>query len=219
MYLRFLSIFIFLSLTGCSMIETARIAPGYVEAFKSINNVIFGFEDETLTPEIINRIPYASQIMRIGKGPKGLIILESKDGEENTWVSADGVYLIQRNGKIVQTKGLNNNLKEIITNLDYSNLLELDTSQVYIYYSSFSNPDLFNLKLNASFSNKGTETVILLEREVELTLIEEIVTSKTLGWEVKNLYWVDENSFIWKSVQTISPKLPKIYLEVTKKPS
>ena len=28
-----------------------------------------------------------------------------------TWVSADGVYLVINNGKIIKTTGLNNNLK------------------------------------------------------------------------------------------------------------
>ena len=48
--------------------------------------------------------------MKIGKGPKGLIILENINSEQLTWVSADGVFLVTRNGRITKTAGLNNNL-------------------------------------------------------------------------------------------------------------
>ena len=33
---------------------------------------------------------------------------------------------------------------------DFSNVLDVDTDQTYIYYASFTNPDLYNLKLKAS---------------------------------------------------------------------
>jgi len=52
-----------------------------------------------------------------------------------------------------------------------------------------------------------------------LNLIEEVTLNKYLGWEVSNLYWMDDEGFIWKSEQNISPKLPTVYIEVTKKPS
>ena len=40
------------------------------------------------------------------------MILESINDDDYSWVSADGVYLVINNGKIIKTHGLNNNLKE-----------------------------------------------------------------------------------------------------------
>jgi hypothetical protein len=51
-----------------------------------------------------------------------------------------------------------------------------------------------------------------------LRLIEETVTSSEIAWSEINQYWVDESNFVWKSEQNISPRLPTIYYEVTKKP-
>ena len=201
------------------MLDSPRVASGYLEAYRSINNAIFGNQKGNFTPELIESIPYASQVIRIGKGPQGLVILETKKDNENTWISADGIYLIERNGKIVKTEGLTNNLSELISSIDFSEMLNLNTNLTYFYYVSFSDPDLYNLKLSSTFSIKNKELVTLFNQKINLTLIEEIVKSETLGWEVVNQYWVDDNSFVWKSQQSISPKLPKIYIEVTKKPS
>ena len=64
-------------LCSCSLINSGKIAPGYVQAIKTINQYYFGYEENLITPELIKQIPYASSVMKIGKGPKGLIILES----------------------------------------------------------------------------------------------------------------------------------------------
>jgi len=208
-----------LLLGSCSTFDTSRFAPGYLEAFESIKNLVYGYNDNFISPEIIEKIPYASLTMSIGKGPKGLMILESKKENKSTWVSADEVYILESSGKIVKTRGLNNNLDEILYTIDFSNLKEIDTNLVYDYYMSFSEPKLYNLKLQVKFEKKERELINLLNQEIFLTLIEEKIISSDLGWNVTNQYWIDDNSFIWKSVQTISPKVPKIFIEVTKKPS
>ena len=59
--------------------------------------------ENDIDPNIIKNIPYASMLVRIGKGPTALMILESINEDSFTWVSADGVYLVTKNGKIVKT--------------------------------------------------------------------------------------------------------------------
>ena len=117
------------------------------------------------------------------------------------------------------TKGLGNNLEELLFTVDFENLLEVDTDKTYIYYQSYSKPELFNLKLKANFKIRERQLTKLLNREIFLTLIEEEIFSEEIGWKVTNLYWIDDNSYVWKSIQTISPKIPEINMVVTKKPS
>ena len=96
-------------LISCSSLNNGKIAPGYFEAFESITNLIFGYDNQ-IDPQIIENIPYASIKVRIGKGPEALMILQRVNGEEYTWVSADDVYIVIKNGKIIKTQGLPNNL-------------------------------------------------------------------------------------------------------------
>ena len=86
-------------LASCSAIDTSRIAPGYGAAFNSIKLAIFGDNNE-IDKNLIANIPYASMLVKIGKGPTALMILEGVNGDEYTWVSADGVYLVLKEGKI-----------------------------------------------------------------------------------------------------------------------
>jgi len=75
------------------------------------------------------------------------------------------------------------------------------------------------MKVEVQRKYKGLEKVDLLKGESELHLIEENIKNNFIGWNVTNKYWMDDNSFVWKSEQYISPKLPKFILEVTKKPA
>ena len=63
------------------------------------------------------------------------------------------------------------------------------------------------------------EQVKLLSFEKSLHLIDENISNDFIGWKRQNKFWVDDENFIWKSEQFISPKLPKFQIEITKKPA
>jgi len=208
------------SLFVASCASIGSVAPGYVEAFKTIKGLIVGYENELITPDLIKNIPYASSILKIGKGASGLIILESKEEEQETWVSSDGIYLVFKEGRIVKTSGFFNNLinfKSVETN--FASLMDTNESESLVYYYSYDDPELIDMRVQASRRFVAKEKVQLIDREEELNLIEEQIVNHYIGWEVTNKFWIDDDMFVWKSEQYISPKLPKFYTEVTKKPA
>ena len=209
-------LFIF-SLLGCNTLDKSRIAPGYTEAFRTINNAIFGFPDDEISSSVIKNIPYASSLLKIGKGPKGLLILEKINKELETWVSGDGIKVFIRNGRVVRTSGLTNNLTDYLAPKNKKlNRIEV---RKYINYRSYDNPRLINLEIQSSIESKGKRLVKLHNGEKLLELVEEEISSRKLGWTRVNKYWIDDMGFVWKSHQYISPKLPRFEIEVTKKPS
>ena len=210
---------ILLLLYGCSIIDTKNIAPGYVEAFKTINSLLFGSNNNLITSELIDKIPYASSILKIGKGAPGLIILESLDGEKQTWVSADSVFMVMVDGRIIKTSGLINNLTRYVSPFRKNVPLSFYVNNDPISYYSYDLPLLIDLKVKSRIKMVGKEKVTLINQEKTLMLIEEYIENEYLGWKVTNKFWVDDNNFVWKSVQHISPKLPPFYIEVTKKPA
>ena len=216
-----LSIFFIPYLANCSSFSSGNIAPGYVDTFKAINNAVFGYSQDQFTSELIANIPYASILLRIGKGPRGLMILERKTNGELVWISADGIYIVTKNGRIIRTKGLINDLLKI----EYGDLNFGDTainssknSTSKMYYS-FDKPRLNNLEVEVSYELKSIEEVEIMDKRMNLRRLEETLENRYLGWKAKNIYWIDDDNIIWQSEQTISPKLPKIFIQLTKKPS
>jgi len=210
--------FFIISLSSCTSLGS-KLAPAYMDAFKAIKNAAIGFEDIEITREMITKIPYASSLLKIGKGPQGLLVLESISLNEETWVSADGVYLVIKNGRIIKTAGLNNNLIDFISPIDdFKNINESD-GLIYKYYYSYDHPPLRDLEVRAQLTIKNKEEVKILDETFYLQLIEEEIVNDYLGWSFTNSYWIDEESNVIKSIQNLSPRLPEFKLVVTKKPS
>ena len=123
-------------ISSCSNLALNNIAPGYLDTFKAINNAVFGYEDQEISPEIINNIPYASMLLKIGKGPTGLLILESKKNKKSTWLSADGVYIVLLDGVIIKTSGLVNNLSgNLDRSLPLNDIVKQKVSDLTFYFS------------------------------------------------------------------------------------
>jgi len=212
------SIFFFIILSSCASLGNS-LAPGYVDAYKAIKNAVIGFEDTGITKDTIDNIPYASSLLKIGKGPQGLLILESISSNKETWISADGVYLIVDNGRIIKTAGLNNNLIDFASTAKHIKNINEMLGQTYKYYYSYDYPELRDLKVEAQFKLKGKQEIKIFDEVYDLILIEEEITNHYLGWSFINKYWTDEEYNVIKSVQKFSPILPEFTMVVTKKPS
>ena len=206
---------------SCSSLNVERLAPSFTFAYETIKNALIGYPDLDITREIVENIPYASALLKIGKGTQGLVILERVENNNYLWVSKDRVYIVTKDGRIERSLGLSNNLTKI-TSIDQSFkdlLTELNPVTEYYSYYSFQDPLLSDLKVSISIANKGIQEVEILEEKKKLILIEEIISSELIGWKEKNQFWVDPNDyFVWKSSQNISPKLPTFILQVTKRP-
>ena len=213
---------IFTLVSSCASLDTNNIAPSYVAAYSSIKGVIFGYEDINITRDLVSSIPFASAKIKIGKGPSGLLILESIKDNLATWVSADKVIFLINDGRIIRTQGLINNLTSYQSvDQSFKDLL-YNPNPLLNYYSyySYDEPLLYNLKVEVSLSVKESEDIEILGEVRSLILVEELVTSKKINWTKKNKYWIDPDTFfVWKSIQYISPKLPRFDFEVTKKPA
>jgi hypothetical protein len=149
------------------------------------------------------------------------MILESIRGDIATWVTADGIYLIIKNGKIIKTKGFTNNLSNMLIPAAFNilNPKALEDEGPLKYYYTYDQPSLVDLEVKSEYKIIQKEILTILGESKELTLIHEKLTSDVIYWNTLNKYWVDENGYVWKSEQSFSPNIPSITFEITKKPS
>lgn len=218
------SSFIFLSflLTSCSSLDFERIAPNYAEAYRSIKGYALGFEDNLISRELVDKIPYASMKLSVGKGSAGLLILEESNDETLTYLSADGIRFVINKGVIIRTSGFENNLTFRLEPANsIRNFLDSGKKEIeYLVYHSYDEPKLINLKLKTRLKRMQLEMHEILGEKYQLLRVEQTLENEYLGWKKINTYWLDQKDyFVWKSKQNISPLLPEIQYEVTKKPA
>ena len=210
---------------GCSTTPSdlsGSVGASFSKAYKAISSLISGYEDYPITRELVDQIPYASLKMKIGKGPAGLLILESKKGDEYTWVSADNVYIVTKWGRIIRAQGLINNLTNTYSaEPSFKEILQSsDLTGENFRYITLDNPQAFDIRVKVSYRKIGPEAVSILDRKRQLTLIEENIENAYIKWRHTNKYWVDqETGFVMQSFQVIAPNLPPILIQIRKKPS
>jgi len=203
---------LFLCLFSCSGLNKQRISPAYFEAYEALSGYFLQTDNELITPQVIENIPYASARLKVGRGKPGLIILEKKIDNTEYWVSADGIYIVTKNGRIIQTQGLINNLTFLKTD---NEKVSLDNKQ-YVNYLSYDKPILFDLPIEIDTKSFEQKKIDLLKGETLLTLVKEEISNYEINWKATNKFWIDQDGFVWKSEQNISPKLPTFYMEITK---
>jgi len=211
-----------LFLQSCSSINIQSVAPNYFDAYLNIKGSILGFDELPISREFVDDIPYASLRLKIGKGSSGLLILEEIQEKNLTYLSADNVRFVIKNGKIVRTSGLDNNLVRI--KQPKNSLVEFLKSKKdeisYYSYLTYDEPVLIDLQTKVTLKKIGEEKITILDLNYSLLKFQEQIENSYLGWRVINYYWVDPlDNFVWKSQQTISPLIPTIVYEVTKKPT
>ena len=209
-----LSLFLF-SCSGSNLISSS-----YSTAFEVVTKQ-FSKDKLTIDIEVIKNIPYASSIINFKGSSKALVILESKRKNTYTWVSSDEKIFITRGGRVVSTIGLPNNLYKIQRpEIDFREIISSKKEVEYFSYYSFKGPDLNDLKVKVTAKVIGKESIKILDEFKVVLLIEEKLYSHNINWREINRFWVDPTSlYVWKSEQHISPRLPLLYIETTKKPA
>jgi hypothetical protein len=215
---KFFIIFSFIIINSCA--QNPNIASSYSAIFSLIGETLLK-KDNSISPEIIENIPYASSLINFKKSPKSLIILQTKVKDTYTWVSADRRVFFTKSGRVIGTMGLPNDLYKVDRpNISFKEILNKTGPNNYVAYYSFKKPSLNNLKVEISVEVIGRKKINILGKEKDLILVEERLISKEINWKRINRFWVDPKTyFVYKSEQNISPKLPMLTFEVTKKPA
>ena len=192
----------------------------YEELAVAIKDIVSSPKDLTL--EEVNKVPYASMQVRLGRAPNVLVVLEEERQGVLKWTTSNQIKIYTKNGKIVRLTGTENDLEKVDLDPNYPLLnkkilnANLDISIVSFY--SFKNPNLYNLAVRSEFKFVKKEKIKILGEEFDTLLFEEISDQNDIYWNFKNYYWVDEKEkVVLKSIQDFTPKNPQLFFTVTKK--
>ena len=189
----------------------------YSELFKTIDLLISG--PENISTDKINSIPYASIQVRLGNGQNTLMVLEEENLGILKWTSSNLVKIYTKNGFIIKFKGLNNELDFV--ELDKNHPIEIGNfetqKEIFTSFYTFNNPKLFRLPVKTRVSFLREEKLIVLDQTYNTRVYEEESLKNLISWKFKNIYWVDSDGTVLKSIQSFTPKNPGITILYTKK--
>ncbi|WP_422071095.1 YjbF family lipoprotein [Tranquillimonas rosea] len=134
------------------------------------------------------------------------LVVAAHSGDVLSWRTGDATQLSFRDGVLVTTRGLGNDLMSADVSETRTALRRGIAPNVY-YKKFHSYLDGENQTVLRSFmcrqARQGTETVTLVGAAHRVTRIAERCVST--HEEVNNIYWVGSDGTMWKSQQWISP--------------
>ncbi len=188
---------------------------------RSLKIAAAGFDDADVGQAYVDQLPYASVLVKIGSGPRSLLVLSARQKDTLTYAGADRTMMIIQHGRIMQTVGLDG---KDLSRLHYPNdplpMLAAqgwpDTAQIKGILD-YRGQDLFGIPINSTLEKRGLEEVMILERRHTLQRYDETCHCPLLDWDFRNRWWLDpKTGFVWQSWQHVHPQLPVVELAVTK---
>ena len=174
------------------------------------------------TRQQVDDLAFAQLGVRIGRGSRGIMVLNEVIGDDLYWISSNRILLVTRKGRIVRTVGFPSDLlgtrafgQDLLDAYDYEHpqIDGLETSR------SVDTETAHGETVRARFRVEGSETITILDRQFETLRVIEEARYGANRWKATNLHWLSKRSaLIWQSRQFITDGSPVVELQVLKRP-
>lgn len=182
-------------LSGCASVNKYL---GWAENFSYIKDTIIGFEPEEVDIDYYNSYKSSFATFKFGKGPESILILRSfSDESVAKWVSADGINIYTKYGKIIKTEGLE---------YDVQYIQKMNIAQ-------FFNPKFIG-KFKRNKLNSTPLEYIHIRNTQPIQGVKEtyILEVPDLKFSAKNFFIKNEKGITINAIQSIHPFYPEIHM-------
>jgi len=184
---------------------------------RAVHNYILKGDDLNLTRDEVTRIPYASIAVRFQDNAQSLLVLGRYDGDDLHWISTQREVLVTRRGRLVQTYGLPDDIREtrFMTDDPVGKPIEAESGTVCLRTIDLEPRHVDGIVIRSRFENAGRSPLTILGSTHATDEWVEANVAPDLDWSFSNRFWVDaDTGFVWKSLQHLSPRLPPLEIIV-----
>lgn len=176
--------------------------------------ILFGVAEMPITKKYYEETNYSFAQVKIGRFKKSILVLASIDEDLYLWVGPMGEKIYTSNGKIVKSYGLEHDVK-LIKGKNFNFLQNTPTYSSLIQL--YSPPALTTI--NYEMALEGEARYIFNENldsdqavNGQLTKYVESFNAERYRWVGENIYWVDLNGRVIRSLQNYHPLETKIQM-------
>ena len=199
-----------LLLTGCGELAANRPA---LDALSNVAGRIAGTGRPAVSAASTDpRRVLTRQMIDQSGAPVILVVVTERDaaatlvraGENRdkiTWVSADGIGIVLRDGVLIGTRGLGDDLMGADVKGSQSALRRGGTAtRIHDYLTGTD--QVVRRRFQCSFASAGTEHIDIIQKVHATTRIDETCSDATTSFI--NSYWIGTDGTTWKSRQWVS---------------
>ena len=129
-----------------------------------------------------------------------------------TWVSDEDKSLSLRNGVIIATRGLGNDVMATDISQVYPALVRGSGRAVRTNDYLDGEDRIVRQQYTCEIATLRRELIAIFQRKHETRVIRETCTGEDVSF--RNLYWIDAAGLIWQSRQWISPRVGAVDIQI-----
>lgn len=122
-----------------------------------------------------------------------------------TWVTDEGVSLTLRNGVVVATRGLGNDLMGADLSQVYPAITRGSGRGTRIHDYLGGEDQIVRMAFQCEIATFGNAVIEIVQRKHATRVVREVCTGDAGGFA--NLYWIDAAGAIWQSSQWLSTRV------------
>lgn len=178
-----------------------------IQDYQNVANLIFQENEQLkINSEFIENKNFSFAKINIGNKNSAILSLATVENDIFTWISANGDKIITRNGRILESYGLD---------YDFSTLnsteFQLEPSS-YELIVQLENPRAIITQKN-TIGFAGDE-LLFLDKQYQTQLFIENFLSNSINWKGKNYFWIDKSTGLaLRTHQHVHPYEESIELE------
>ncbi|MGU3415520.1 YjbF family lipoprotein [Enterobacteriaceae bacterium C34A] len=181
--------------------------PAQQSMMDTFDTALKGDKDITLSDEFIRTQPYSSMYLRLNQGQQIFVVLGFIEQGQSKWLTADNAMIVTRQGRLLKTTGLKENLLEVRSpqHDPLSEPLPLQQGASWQRVIRWQEEGRERSSVLSSQFSSGEETVLTIAGE-KIVVREwlENVQSQTPDLRWQNRFWIDVKSgVVRRSEQTL----------------
>ncbi|MEG2568006.1 MAG: YjbF family lipoprotein, partial [Acinetobacter sp.] len=189
-----------------------------LDSYQQLKFLFSENEEITVTPETINKLPYASAFVTIDDRPKIFVVLAFVDDDRLSWVSSNRGMVITEHGRITKTLKLENDLHDFsaVVKDPLTQPLTISGAQ-FSYNAEWAKDRRSGRHIQSIFKQLPDEHLEINGSIILTSHYEEFVQSIEDEQVWTNYYWLDKTSGVLrKTVQKLGPDNNTIEMVFTK---
>jgi hypothetical protein len=165
-------------------------------------------------PDEARKLPYATLDAKIGISLNSLMVLARYSGPDLHWMGADNVVLVTRQGRLIATNGMEQDLlkTELWGPDPIINKTPAEGQSVRVVDLKKNN--LYGITVDCEWNDLGPDIINIYGIRYNVKKITEDCKARQIDWIFQNTFWRDERNFVWKSKQNFSPDVPTLEMSL-----
>jgi hypothetical protein len=203
-------ILLIILISSCSNIPLSY----YKSSYEALRESLLKLDSVELNETYMKEKKFPILKLRFGSSRSIILVLVDETDEIKRWISADKIFIYTYKGKVIETKGMQNDFK--INDYSFPNQITDGSKYIDTYIIDFFEPKLLNQYAISTFEimeSKKIDHPVKGRDPIIASRIKETVEIDGINLRYKNVFYFNSEGKLLRTEQKIHPFLNKVSID------